>query len=129
MTKGLLTPMMGIAMLFTASGCKGGDDGSMGTGGMASGGDSHCQELCDVSGTLSCPADDASTCVSDCEQQVAAFPSCSSEFQAVSDCFYQQPAANWECAADTGESTVKDGFCDSQKTALENCAVASLSGN
>ena len=79
-----------------------------------------CQDACNTAAGLSCPNEDAATCVSDCELGGDLLEACQATAQAALECVSERPASDWECDAD-GEADLKDGICEAEGSALLAC--------
>jgi hypothetical protein len=66
-----------------------------------------------------------STCVSDCVEDEPNIPeACRREVVAVSECFVNRPASDWECDAD-GYAGPKEGVCAAETTRALTCVLDS----
>ena len=108
--------MMALFASSAVVGCGGDDDESGKYGAL-------CIKGCAATGQLNCPGDNPETCVSDCEEQASQAAACRSEFDAAANCLADRPTSDWQCDAETGESTPKAGVCDAETTALVVCLV------
>jgi len=79
-----------------------------------------CQDACATAAGLSCPNDDAATCVSDCQLGGDLPEACQATAQTALGCLSERPASDWECDAD-GEAALKDGICTAEGAALLAC--------
>lgn len=77
---------------------------------------------------LACPNDVPSTCVSECLESEADIPeACRREVVAVSECFVNRPASDWECDAD-GHAGPKEGVCTEEAGRALLCVLDNSDG-
>lgn len=102
--------------------CGGDDDDDDGGGGSGAG----CEDACATAATLDCPNDEPSTCVQDCEDELAGFkqmyPDCGAQLDAAASCFAALPASSWACDAD-GEANPDMNQCSEQQNAVGACIL------
>lgn len=83
---------------------------------------SICEKGCATIASLSCPDENATTCVSECEMGPSNFPdACRSQAIDVIECAANRPASDWECDSD-GEAAPKEGVCAGEINAVVACA-------
>lgn len=105
----------------------GGGFGAMGTGGSGTGGSGagtssgDCQTACNKAAAAQCPNEDATTCVSDCQQTPSM---CQSEYSALVNC--AATSGTFQCDTD-GEAELQG--CDAQGSAFVGCLQSGTGGS
>jgi hypothetical protein len=80
-----------------------------------------CQRACTTGASIDCPADDASTCVSDCQGADEIPEPCRSLARTALECAVERPASDWAC--DEEGSAVLNQACGEEGRALLACVV------
>lgn len=107
--------------LSLAPACGDDDDDHDGGGGRESV-QALCQQACTTAAGLSCPGDDDSTCVGDCELLEDVPEACLPAARTALECIAERPVSDWTCDAD-GESVLQDGLCNEEGNALLVCVL------
>lgn len=77
-----------------------------------------CLQVCRKAEGLRCPG--AEDCKSGC-QELLSLPGCQTAMTSFLECLSKEPLEHWECDSEVHVPAIRDGYCESQQSAVGRC--------